>query len=150
MRKLYELCVRKITLNIAINQIWAGHPGLRIAADAGSTSPAVPAGAQWQVWAKPLAQRSHAVLFVSTGPEASAVLTVPFAAISSVDFAHGAAACVYDMYDASARPLGPLSTRGANLTSPALGAHASAFYCVSSVDATAKCEKPANRGACPM
>lgn len=144
---------------LAVNQRWAGHPGRRLAAadtppgaePLPSTPKGTPVGLAWQIWAKPLGRGAHAVLFVSTGSSPSTTLAVPFANVSADFVAPGVAACVYDLYDAAAPPRGPLDPRPPNqLTAADLGAHDSAFVCVSAVSgAAAKCEAPESRGGCP-
>jgi hypothetical protein len=107
-------------------------------------------GTAWQVWAKPLGQRSHAVLFVATGSAPTRTLTIPYANVSAADFPAGAAACVYDLHDAAAPPTGPIDVHAHALASGVLGAHDSAFLCVSAAGAAADCAAAASRGACPV
>ena len=143
---------------LAVNQAWAGHPGRRLAAadtPAGAnpppSTPIAAVGWEWQIWAKPLGRRSHAVLFVSTGSSASTALALPFANVSA-DFASWTvAACVFDLYDAAAPAVGPVDPRASPLRSPALDAHDAHFVCVSAIDAApgASCDAPASRGGCP-
>ena len=145
---------------IAVNQRWAGHPGRRVAAadypppSGANPPPSTPASAvgwEWQVWAKPLGRRSHAVLFVATGSAPASVLTIPFANISSADLAAAPAVCVYDLYDGSAPPLGPIDPSAHELSTGTLGAHDSAFFCVSALDERPpNCDAAASRGACPV
>lgn len=154
---------------IAVNQRWHGHPGRRVAAadtpSGANPPPSTPTslvGWEWQVWEKPLGNSSHAVLLVSTGSATSTVLSVPLADIST-DLSTASALCVYDLYGAlPPRAMDPRAQPA--LTTPALGAHDSAFYCVSVLHGVGngsgiepgkgyppdeKCEEPASRRGCP-
>ena len=147
---------------LEVNQRWAGHPGRRLAAaDAPSPAPNPPpgtpvaavgtvVGTEWQIWAKPLGKQSHAVLLVSTGSTSQTVLSIPFANISAADFATAQAACVFDLYDGYFWQADP---QAAALTTEALGAHDSAFLCVTVGDFSGECgdgcASPSCRRGCP-
>lgn len=142
---------------LAVNQAWAGSPGRRLAAadmpagsGARSGDNASVVGLEWQIWAKPLGNRSHAVLFASTGSSPSTDLSIAYATISA-DFAADVFVCLYDLYDSTVTypPIDP--NVHDDLVATALGAHESAFYCASAVESQHQtCQSPAARGGCPF
>eukprot|EP01052_Picozoa_sp_SAG31_P016965 SAG31_NODE_1143_length_9694_cov_5.541011_2_plen_183_part_00 len=106
---------------IAVNQRWAGSPGNRLAVT-GAVNGNV--GNSSQIWSKPLGNLSHAVLFMSTGPE-PATFALPFPNISS-DFVSGEV-CVRDLYTKIERGPIEVASHTLQVTVPV---HDSAFYCV--------------------
>ena len=107
-------------------------------------------GEEWQIWAKPLGKKSHAVLFASTGSSPSTDLTIAYKAIAPSDFAGDIFICLYDLYDPTVTypPIDP--NVHSDLVVTKLGAHDSAFYCASAVEPKHQtCQSVAAQGGCP-
>lgn len=117
---------------IAVNQRWDGSPGQRLGYT-GAVDGNV--GNSSQTWAKRLGDASHAVLFMSTGPE-PAHFSLPFRNISAeLVGAEIIGVCIRNLY--TKEEAGPLDPRAARLEATVLP-HDSAFYCV----------RPAAAGGC--
>ena len=140
---------------LGVNQRWAGHPGTRVAVGGAD------GGSEWQGWAKPLGQRSHAAFLLSAGEAEETTVSVAFEAISA-DLAAAEGVRIWDLYQDPPRAVtpSPIDPRAHNLTAT-LGAHDSAFFCTAAVGSlmadakagsksAALCRAAAAAGGCPV